>query len=44
MGVKEYKKCNLTIRFSKYVIMLSFLMGVIAIGYNQICNQTLFLV
>ena len=29
------------VRFSKYVVMLIFLVRVIAIGYNQVCSQTL---
>ena len=31
------------IRFSKYVTMLIFLMKVVALSYNKVCNQTLFL-
>ena len=31
------------IRFSKYVNMLIFLMKVVALSYNKVCNQTLFL-
>ena len=33
MYVKK-KKCNSTVRFSKYIVMLIFLMRVITIGYN----------
>ena len=29
------------IRFSKYVIMLIFLMKVVALSYNKVCDQTL---
>ena len=31
------------IRFSKYVTMLIFLMKIVALSYNKVCNQTLFL-
>ena len=29
------------IQFSKYVIMLILLVGVVAIGYKRVCSQTL---
>ena len=35
------KKCNPTIRFSKYLVRFIFLVKVLAIDYNQVCSQTL---
>ena len=32
---------NSTVKFSKYVIILILLVGVVTIGYNQICRQIL---
>ena len=32
------KKYNPTVRFSKYVVILIFLVIMLAIDYNQICN------
>ena len=29
------------IKFSKYVAMLIFLVEIVALGYNQVCKQTL---
>ena len=33
--------CNSTVRFSKYVIMLIFLVRVVALYYNLVYSQTL---
>ena len=36
------KKYNPTVRFSKYVVILIFLVEMLTISYNQVCSQTLF--
>ena len=43
MHIKNIKEhiCNPTVRFSKYVVILIFLVGVVGIGYNQVCSQIL---
>ena len=40
-----FKNKKIIIRqlFSKYVVLLIFLVGVVILDYNQICNQTLYL-
>ena len=35
------RTCNSTVRFSKYIAMLIFLMKVVALCYSLLCNQTL---
>ena len=35
------RTCNSTVKFSKYVAMLIFLVRVVALCYNLVCNQTL---
>ena len=40
-NIKNMQSNNPTVRFSKYVVMLILLVGVVAFGYNQVCNQTL---
>ena len=34
--------CNLYVRFSKYVTTSMFLVGIVANGYKQFCNQALY--
>ena len=41
MGVKNRKNILSMVRFSKYMVMLIFLMEVAALGYNQVWSQTL---
>ena len=41
MCVKNIKNILSMVRFSKYVVMLIFLMEVVALGYNQVWSQTL---
>ena len=41
MCVKRIRICNPTIIFSKHVVVLIFLRGVVSLGYNQVCNQIL---
>ena len=36
--LKVKKKCNLTIRFSKYLVMFILLSKVVTLNYNQFCN------
>ena len=38
MHIKNIRICNLTVRFSKYVTMLIFLVKVVVIGENHIPN------
>ena len=38
---KKKKTYNSMVRFSKYVIMLIYLVKCVAIGYNEICSQIL---
>ena len=37
------RSCNSIVRFSKYVAMLIFLVRVVALRYNLVCIQILFL-
>ena len=39
--VKNIKNILSMVRFSKYVVMLIFLMEVVTLGYNQVWSQTL---
>ena len=39
--LRIYRKYYSTDRFSKYIVILIFLLRVIALGYNYIYNQTL---
>ena len=41
MCVKNIKNILSMVRFSKYVVMLIFLMEVVALGYNQVWSQNL---
>ena len=41
MCVKNIKNILSMVRFSKYMVMLIFLMEVVALGYNQVWSQTL---
>ena len=38
MHIKNIRICNLTVRFSKYITMLIFLVKVVVIGENHIPN------
>ena len=43
MCVKNIKKTYIAIvRFSKYAVILIFIIGVVVIGYIKVCSQTLF--
>ena len=44
LRTKKKKKYNQTVWFSKYVVMLIFVVKVITLDYNQVCNQTLFII